>query len=51
MDRNAAADRIAAGLSATEPSSEDMGRTEDEIMEDTLADIAASRRERRSRTG
>ncbi len=51
VDRNAAADRIAAGLSATEPSSEDMGRTEDEIMEDTLADIAASRRERRSRTG
>ncbi len=51
VDRNAAADRIAAGLSAAEPSSEDMGRTEDEIMEDAIADIAASRREHRNRTG
>ena len=51
VDRNAAADRIVAGLSAADPSSEDMGRTEDEIMEDAIADIAASRRERRNRTG
>ena len=49
VDRDAAADRIAAAIAATEPSSADLGRSEDEIMEDTIADIAQSRRERRSR--
>ena len=49
VDRIAAADRIAAKFAATEASSEDAGRSEDEIMKDTIADIAASRRERRNR--
>ena len=49
VDRNATADRIAATFAATEPASEDAGRSEDEIMEDTIADIADSRRERRNR--
>ena len=46
VDRNAAADRIAATFAAAEPSSEDVDRSEAEIMEDTIAD---SRRERRNR--
>ena len=37
-DRNAAADRIAANFAATKPPSETAGRTEDEIMHDTIAD-------------
>ena len=49
VDRNATADRIAAAFAATAPSSEDAGRSEAEIMEDTVADIADSRRERRNR--
>ncbi len=49
VDRNSAADRIAAKFAAMEISSEDAGRSEDEIMEDTIADIAASRRKRRNR--
>ena len=49
VDRNAAADRIAATFAATKPSSENVGRSEAEIMKDTIADIAASRRERRNR--
>ena len=49
VDRDAAADRIAATVSAGRPLPEDVGRTEDEIMEDTIADIADSRRDRRSR--
>ena len=49
MDRHVTADRIAATFAATAPSSEDVGRSEAEIMEDTIADIAASRRERRTR--
>ena len=49
VDRIAAADRIATKFAATEISSEDAGRSEDEIMEDTIADISASRRERRNR--
>ena len=49
VDRDAAADRIAAAVSAGRPLLEDVGRTEDEIMEDTIADIADSRRDRRSR--
>jgi len=49
VNRSAAADRIAAGFADATQSSEDLGRTEDEIMEDTIADIADSRRERRDR--
>ena len=49
VDRNATAHRIAAKFAAMEISSEDAGRSEDEIMEDTIADIAASRRKRRNR--
>ena len=49
VDRHAAADRIAATIAATKPSSQDLGRSEDEIMQDSIADIAQSRRERRSR--
>ena len=49
VDRNAVADRIAANFAATEPSSEDVGRTEDEIMRDAVADIAEVRRQRRHR--
>ncbi len=49
VNRTAAADRIAATFSAKGLSSEDVGRTEDEIMEETIADIADARRERRNR--
>ena len=49
VDRNAAADRVAAVLARVEPPPEDAGRTEEEIMADILADIAAARRERRGR--
>ena len=49
VDREAAAGRIGAALAATGPSPEDAGRSEDEIMDDTITDIASSRRERRSR--
>ena len=48
VDRNAAADRVAAILAQIEPAPEDAGRSEDEIMEDVLADIAATRKERRA---
>ena len=43
-----AADRIVSILAHTKPSSEDIGRSEDEIMQDTLADIAEARKERRN---
>lgn len=46
VDRDAAADRIAAKLAETQPSSKDLGRSEDEIMRDTITEIATSRRER-----
>ena len=49
VDRNAAADRIASILAHTEPSPKDADRPEDEVMQDTLADIAEARRERRKR--
>ena len=49
VDRNAAADRIASILARIEPSPEDADRSEDEIMEDIIADIAEARRERRGR--
>ena len=49
VDRNAAADRIASILARIEPLPEDVGRSEDEIMEDVVADIARARGERRDR--
>ena len=49
VDRVAAADRIAANFAAAKPSPGDAGRSEDEIMEDIVDDIAEARRERRSR--
>ena len=49
VDRNASADRIASILAGTEPSPEDADRSEDEIMEDAIADIAQARRERHAR--
>ena len=49
VDRDAAADRIAAALASRPPLPEDIGRSEDEVMRDVIADIDESRRERRSR--
>ena len=49
VDRAATANRIAEKLATTRPSPDDLGRSEDEIMEDIVEDIAKSRRERRSR--
>ena len=49
VDRDEAADRIAAKLTAAQPSSRDLGRSEDEIMRDSITEIAHSRRERRNR--
>ena len=49
VDRNAAADRVASILTQFESSPEDAGRSEDEIMEDIIADIAQLRRERGDR--
>ena len=48
-DRKSAAGRVAAVLARIEPPPEDAGRTEEEIMEDILADIAAARKQRRDR--
>ena len=48
-DRNEVADRIASILTQTEPLPEDAGRSEGEIMEDVIADIARARSERRDR--
>ena len=49
VDREAAAGRIGAALAATGRSPGDAGRSEHEVMDDSIADIASSRRERRSR--
>lgn len=49
VDRVTTGNRIAEKLAATRLSSEDTGRSEDEIMEDIVENIAQSRRERRSR--
>jgi AbrB family looped-hinge helix DNA binding protein len=46
VDRNAAANRIESILQGTKPSSEDAGRSEDEIIEDAIADIDAARKQR-----
>ena len=47
VDRSAAANRIAARFAAMQPSSDDLDRSEDEIMRDAIDDITKSRRERR----
>ena len=49
VDRDVAADRIAARLAAAWPSPEDVGRSEEEIMQDAISEVSASRRERRHR--
>ena len=49
VDRNAAADRIAANFAAAQPQPGDLDRSEDEIMTDTISEIDHSRRERRHR--
>lgn len=46
VDRTAAADRIEAILRSTKPSSKDARLSEDEIMEDTVADITKARQHR-----
>ena len=46
VDRNAAADRLASNFAAAGVSSGDSGRSEREIMNDAIADIADARRER-----
>ncbi len=47
VDRNVAADRIATAFAGTQPSSIDSGRSEDELMRESIAEIAEARRERR----
>lgn len=47
VDRNAAAERIAEIFARIKPSPEDAGRSEEEIMEDVIRDIAEMRKERR----
>ena len=49
VDRNAAADRIASRFAAARTSSDDIGRSEDEIMREAIAEIVRLRRERRDR--
>ena len=49
VDRNAAADRIAANFGAAQLSSADLDRSEDEIMRDTISEIDDYRRERHHR--
>ena len=47
VDRDAAADRIAANFAAAGISSEYSGYSEQEIMNDVIADITNARRKRR----
>ena len=47
VDRSVVAQRIFARLAAAQPSSSDLGRSEDEIMREAIAEVAASRRDRR----
>ena len=49
VDRDAAANRIAATFASTRPSPEDVRRSESEIMRNSIAEISTSRRERRLR--
>ena len=47
VDRNAAADRLDEIFARSKPLPEDVGRSEEEIMEDIIKDIAEARKERR----
>ena len=47
VDRELAADRIAARFAEGQPASGDVGHGEGKVMDETIADIKASRRERR----
>ena len=47
VDRDAAAQRIAARFATARPSSEDLERAEDEIMRESIAEVTRARRERR----
>ena len=47
VDRNVIADRIASTFAEVRVPREDVKRSEDEVMEDAIAEISASRRERR----
>ncbi|PCI40828.1 MAG: hypothetical protein COB46_05855 [Rhodospirillaceae bacterium] len=47
VNRNASADRIEAILHDLKLSPEDEGRSEEEIMEDIISDIAKARKQRR----
>ena len=49
VDRDAAANRIAAKFAAARRTPEDLERSEDEIMRDSIAEISTTRRERRLR--
>ena len=48
VDRNVIADRIASTFAEVHVPPEDIGRSEDDVMQDTIAEISASRRERRN---
>ena len=48
VDRNVIADRIASTFAEVHVPPEDIGRSEDEVMQDTIVEISASRRERRN---
>ena len=49
VDRGAAADRIAVKFTAARTAPEDLARSEDDVMRDSIAEVSASRRERRLR--
>ena len=49
VDRSAVADEIAETLARIKPSPEDAGRSEEEIMENVIKDIAEARKEWRNR--
>ena len=48
VDRNEIADRIVSTLAEMHVPPEDKGRSEHEVMQDTIAEISATRRERRN---
>ena len=49
VDRDAIADRIASTLAEVVVPPDDMGRSEDEVMEDAISEISESRGKRRDR--
>ena len=48
VDRNVIAERIASTLAEVHVPPEDIGRSEDEVVQDTTTEISATRRERRN---